>query len=345
MDTALLAYLLLAFAVTMYVVLDGFDLGIGILLPLVRAADARARMIASVAPVWDGNETWLVLGGTLLFAAFPAAYGILLAAWYIPLCLMLCALVLRGVAFEFHAEARGKGVWSASFCIGSTLAAFCQGAMLGHYVHGLSVSGQRYTGGLWDWLSPFSLMTGLAVVAGYALLGAAWLILKTDAALQERCYRLARPLCLILLASLALVSVWTPLTQPGIAARWFDWPTLAYLAPVPVASLLLGLALWRSLAARREFAPFLLCVALFLLALFGFAFSQWPWIVPRALTVWQAAAPPASLAFTLLGVLLLLPFVLAYTVHTYRLFHGKAALAYDEVSPTLPGADRAWREP
>lgn len=325
MDYALIAYLLLAFAMAMYAVLDGFDLGLGILLPFARDSDERERMIASVAPVWDGNQTWLVLGGATLFAAFPVAYAILLSAWYVPLCLMLCALVLRGIAFEYRPKARWKRPWSISFGAGSSLAAFCQGAMLGHYVQGLAVSGQRYSGGAWDWLTPFSLMTGIAVVAGYALLGATWLILKTDGALQARSYRLARPLSLVLLGCLALVSVWTPLTQPAIAARWLGFPTFAYLAPIPVLVALTGLALWRSLAARRELSPFLLCVALFLLALLGFAYSHWPYIVPRALTAWAAAAPPATLGFTLLGVLLLLPFVLAYTAHTYRLFRGKAA--------------------
>jgi cytochrome bd ubiquinol oxidase subunit II len=325
MDTALIAYLLLAFGMAMYVILDGFDLGIGILLPFARDEGDRKLMIASVAPVWDGNETWLVLGGVILFAAFPVAYGILLSAWYVPISLMLCALVLRGVAFEFRPEARWKGLWSTLFGAGSLVAAFCQGAMLGGFVQGLQVSGPRYAGGPWDWLTGFSLMTGIAVAAGYALLGAAWLILKTEGALQARCYRLARPLTVVLLGFYAVVGVWTPLSQPAIAERWFSFPTIAWLAPLPLASVLAGVILWRCLDARRELAPFVLGVVLFLLALLGLVYSLWPYIVPRELTVWQAASPPATLGFTLVGVVVLMPFVLAYTLHTYRLFRGKTA--------------------
>jgi cytochrome d ubiquinol oxidase subunit II len=326
MDYALIAYLFLAFGMVMYVVLDGFDLGLGILLPFARDAGERELMIASVAPVWDGNETWLVLGGAVLFAAFPVAYGVLLSAWYVPLSLMLCALVLRGVAFEYRPEARWKGLWSTSLVAGSLLAAFCQGAMLGSFVHGLQVSGHRYAGGPWDWLTPFSLMTGIAVVAGYALLGATWLILKTEGALQARSYRFARTLTLVLIFFFALVSVWTPLSQPAIARRWFDFPAIAWLAPLPLASVVASVVLWRSLEKRRELAPFTLGVALFLFALVGLFYSLWPYIVPRALTVWEAASPPATLGFVLVGVLVLLPFVLGYTLHTYRLFRGKTAV-------------------
>lgn len=325
MDYALIAYLLLAFGMGMYVILDGFDLGIGVLLPFARDAEERERMIASVSPVWDGNETWLVLGGAVLFAAFPMAYGILLSAWYVPLSLMLCALVLRGVAFEYRPKARWKGLWSVSLGAGSLLAAFCQGAMLGSFVQGVPVSGHRYAGGPWDWLSPFSLMTGIAVATGYALLGAAWLILKTEGALQARSYRLAGVLTLALLAFLALVSVWTPVSQPAIAERWFSFPAIAWLAPLPLSSVVASVAMWRSLKQRRELAPFALGVAVFLSALLGLVYSLWPYIVPRALTVWEAASPPATLAFVLVGVLVLMPFVLGYTLHTYRLFRGKAS--------------------
>jgi cytochrome d ubiquinol oxidase subunit II len=326
MDYALIAYLVLGFSVVMYVVLDGFDLGIGILLPFARDAHERELMIASVEPVWDGNETWLVLGGVVLFAAFPVAYGILLSAWYVPISLMLVALVLRGVAFEYRPEARWKGLWTTSLCAGSLLAAFCQGAMLGSLVHGLQVNGRRHAGGPWEWLTPFSLMAGSAVAAGYALLGAAWLILKTEGALQARCYRLARLLTLVLLLFFAVVSVWTPLGQPAIAERWFSFPAVVWLAPLPLASVAAGVVLWRMLGQRRrELVPFLLCVALFLFALAGFAYSLWPYIVPRAFTLWDAASPPATLGFILAGVLILMPFVLGYTLHTYRLFRGKTA--------------------
>ncbi|MDT3706534.1 MAG: cytochrome d ubiquinol oxidase subunit II [Thiobacillus sp.] len=323
MDYALIAYLFLAFGIAMYVILDGFGLGFGILLPFAGDAEERELMIASVAPVWDGNETWLVLGGTVLFAAFPIAYGILLSAWYVPVSLMLCALVLRGVAFGYRPEARRKGLWSASLAVGSLLAAFCQGAMLGSFVHGLPVRGEGYAGGAWDWLTPFSLMTGIAVVAGYALLGATWLILKTEGALQDRCYGLARPLTLVLLFFFAVVGIWTPMSQPAIAERWFSFPAIVWLAPLPLSSAIAGVAMWRSLKKRRELAPFMLGVALFLFALLGLAYSLWPYIVPRTLTAWEAASPSATLGFVLVGVLILMPFVLGYTVHTYRLFRGK----------------------
>ena len=323
MDYALITYLILGFGVVMYVVLDGFDLGLGILLPFARDQDARDRMIASVAPVWDGNETWLVLGGATLFAAFPVAYGILLPAWYLPIIAMLGALVLRGVSFEYRPEAHQKLPWSVFFSTGSTAAAFCQGAMLGSYVEGIPVTGQTFAGGPWDWLTPFSVMTGVAVVAGYGLLGATWLILKTDGAVQAWSYRAARPLTMAMLGFVVVVSVWTPFAQPAVATRWFSFPNNVVLAPVPALTALCGLLLWRGLRRKQELAPFVCCVCIFLLALAGFAYSLWPYMVPRSLTVWDAAAPESTQRFILVGVLALIPLVLAYTAHTYRLFRGK----------------------
>lgn len=310
------------------------------LAPIVELADlespvAADQFITRLVPCGPATKSshhlsgWLlvllVLGGSVLFAAFPTAYGILLSAWYVPASLMIFALILRGVAFEYRPEAYRKGLWSVSLVAGSTLAAFCQGAMLGSFVQGLEVNGQHFTGGPWDWLTPFSMMSGVAVVAGYALLGAAWLILKTEGALQAYCYRLAKPLTIVLLIFFAVVGIWTPLNQPAIAARWFSMPTIFWLAPMPLASVLAGAGLWLSLEKRRELVPFMLAVALFLLALAGFAYSLWPYIVPRTFTLWEAAAPPATLGFVLAGVLILMPFVLGYTVHTYRLFRGKTA--------------------
>lgn len=329
MDLALISYFTLAFGVVMYVILDGFDLGVGILFPFARSRQDRDLMINSIAPVWDGNETWLVLGGTLLFAAFPAAYSILLPAWYIPLIVFLFALVFRGVAFEFRPKARHKWIWGSSFAAGSILAAFAQGLVLGSFVQGVAVQDRAYAGGAFDWLTPFALMTGVALVIGYALLGATWLIIKAEGSLQAWCHDIARPLVPVLVFFIAAVSVWTPLAVPPIAARWFSWPNVLYLSPVPAITALIAYALWRALhARRRERAPFMLSIGLFLLAYFGLAVSLWPYIVPRALTIHDAASPPETQAFVLVGVLVLLPIVLGYTVHTYRIFRGKAEIHY-----------------
>lgn len=325
MDLALVSSLVIAFGIAMYVILDGFDLGVGILFPLVRP-ESRDVLMASIAPVWDGNETWLVLGGAVWFAAFPVAYSILLPAWYIPMMLFLFALVFRGVAFEFRAQAQAKLPWSVSFAAGSLVAAFAQGAVLGSFVQGVQQSGGRFTGGPWDWLTPFSVLTGVGVVAGYMLLGAGWLIYKTDGVLQAWCYRVARRALIAVAAFIAAVSIWTPLTEPAIAARWFQWPNVLWLAPVPLLTAVTVYALWRALAHRRELAPFLISVVLFMLAYLGLGVSLWPYIVPRTLTVWEAASPHATQAFVLTGVLLLLPLVLGYTWHTYRVFRGKASV-------------------
>lgn len=314
----------------MYVILDGFDLGVGMLSAVIPNEEAeRDLLIGSIAPVWDGNETWLVLGGAMLFAAFPLAYSILLPVWYVPLLVFLVALVFRGVAFEFRPRAHRKRVWEFGFAGGSFLATLAQGMMLGSFVEGFELTGTRYAGGTWGWVSAFSLMSGAGVVAGYALLGATWLIYKTEGALQERCYRAARRLLVAVLAFVAAVSVWTPLAQPAIAERWFSWPNLLYFSPVPVLTGVVAWELWRALDLRRERTPFAYTVGLFLLSYAGLAVSTWPFAVPRTLTIWQAASPPATQLFILVGVLLLLPLVLAYTVHTYRIFRGKASAGYE----------------
>src|SRR5581483_356362 len=310
MDLTLIAGLLIVFGVAMYVILDGFDLGVGILFPSVPLEGDRELLIASIAPVWDGNETWLVLGGVLLFAAFPGAYALLLPAWYLPLLLFLFALVFRGVSFEFRPRSQAKWIWAMSFSLGSILATFAQGLLLGSFVHGFDVSGGKIVGGPFAWLTPFSVMTGAGLVAGYALLGATWLIYKTDGSLQDWCYATARRLMFVVLAFIAAVSIWTPLALPAIAARWFSWPNLLYLSPVPIATAACAYGLWRALAKRHERAPFLYAIALFLLGFLGLAVSTWPYAVPRAVTVWEAAAAPASQAFILIGVLVLLPLVL-----------------------------------
>ncbi|WP_341702462.1 cytochrome d ubiquinol oxidase subunit II [Ferrovibrio sp.] len=316
---------LIAFAVLAYVVLDGFDLGIGILFPLFREERQRDRLMNSVAPVWDGNETWLVLGGGGLLAAFPLAYAIVLPALYAPLTAMLLGLVFRGVAFEFRWRTRRwKRVWDYSFALGSLLAALMQGIALGGLVQGIHVEGRAYAGGWWDWLTPFSLLTGVALVVGYALLGATWLIIKTDGAVQDRCYLLARRLAVLLVAMIGIVSLWTPLLNARFLDRWFGWPNLILTAPMPVLVLAAAWLLWNGLHRRhREAQPFFATLALFVLSYAGLGISFWPLMVPPSITIREAAAPDASLGFLLVGAAILLPVILAYTAYAYRVFRGK----------------------
>ncbi len=323
-DTSVIWAAVIGFGLIMYVILDGFDLGIGILFPFVHSHEQKDMMMNSIAPLWDGNETWLVLGGAGLFAAFPKAYAIVLSALYLPLILFLMGLILRGVAFEFRFKAtRHRYLWDWSFAGGAFLATFMQGMVLGHFVEGLPVVDGKYMGGAYGWLTPFSVMSGLALVCGYALLGATWLIMKTEQSLQLWCYKVASRLMWLLLLFILAVSLWTPLTQPAIAERWFSWPNILYFIPVPVHTTLLSIALFWSLRAKREYLPFICSIGLFILCYTGFVISIWPYAVPRAITIWQAASPPASQLFTLTGVLFLIPIILAYTLHAYWVFRGK----------------------
>jgi len=314
---------LIGIAVAFYVVLDGFDLGVGILFPFAKDDAERDRMLASIAPYWDGNETWLVLGGGGLLVAFPRAYSIIMPAFYLPLIVMLLALVFRGVTFEFRAIAQRKPFWNAVFAGGSTLAALCQGLVLGGLVQGIKVQNGAFAGGPLDWATPFGLMCAFGVVAGYALLGATWLMMKTDGALKERAAWQAKELLAAVLVFMAAVSLYTPLAIPRIAQRWFTLPNLIYLSPVPILTLLIAFAEWRWIEARRDAAPFLATIALFLLGYLGLVISTFPYLVPVTLTIWDTAAVPSSQLFMLVGTLLLLPFVLGYTALTYWLFHGK----------------------
>jgi len=323
-DLAIVWSVLLAFAVFAYVVLDGFDLGIGILAPFSRTQEEEETAIAAIAPVWDGNETWLVLGGGGMMAAFPLAYSVLLPALYAPLIAMLLALIFRGVAFEFrHRDERHRKYWTWGFILGSYVATLTQGIALGAFIQGVEVKGRAYAGGWFDWLTPFSVFVGAALVAGYALLGACFLIMKTEGALQERMFSIALPLGAAVLAAIAGVSLWTPLLDPAIAARWFSWPNLAYLSPVPLLVAAIAYGLFRSLAAGREVLPFIMAILLFLAAYAGVAISMFPYIVPRTITVWEAAAPDASLGFLLVGTAVLVPVILGYTAYSYWVFRGK----------------------
>jgi cytochrome d ubiquinol oxidase subunit II len=316
--------LAVAFAVFMYVAMDGFDLGIGILLPFARCEEERAPMINSIAPFWDGNETWLVLGGTLLIAAFPLAYATLLPAFYVPLVTMLFALVFRGIAFEYRFRAeRFRPLWDIAFSGGSLLAAFCQGVVLGAFISGIPVANRAFQGGTLDFLKPFAIVCGLGLAAGYTLLGATWLILKTSettAAFGRAAARRALPATL---AFIAIVSIWTPLAFPHIAQRWFSWPNVGYLAPVPIATALVAYAIWRAVAGQRERQPFLLSVALFLLGYLGLGISLWPYAVPYAATLWQAASSPTTLAFVGICTAVIVPIVLGYFAFAHWVFRGK----------------------
>ena len=315
---------LIAFAVAAYVVMDGFDLGIGILFPLFRVGRERDQAMNSIAPVWDGNETWLVLGGGGLWVAFPLAYAVIMPAVYLPIIVMLLALVFRGVAFEFRWVAKPRhALWDLAFAGGSIVAAFAQGLVLGGLLQGIAVADNAYAGGAFDWLSPFAILCGIGLVAGYALLGAAFLIGKTEGPVAERSRRQARILAVAVLAVAALVSLWTPIAFERIAERWFAIPNIFFLWPLPAATAWLGYVLWKSAPGGAEWQPFVAAIGIFLLCFIGLGISNFPYLVPPTLTIWDTAAHPNSQIFMLIGVVFLLPIILAYTVFVYWTFRGK----------------------
>lgn len=318
---------IIGFAVMAYVVMDGFDLGIGILFPSLAVGDARDQAMNSIAPVWDGNETWLVLGGGGLFAAFPLAYGIILPATYPLMIAMLLGLIFRGVAFEFRwRDPRHRPFWDVAFCLGSFVAAFTQGVTLGAILQGIHVERDAYAGGWLDWLSPFSLLTGLAVVIGYGLLGATWLIWKTEGSSQHHARRVAFWLALATLTALATVSAATPFLAYDYWRRWFAMPGVVLTAQVPLLVAICAATLFWSLGRRSERLPFLMALAIFLLGFVGLGISIYPYIVPRAVTIWDAAAPLSSQIFMLPGALVIIPVILAYTGWAYWVFRGKAGV-------------------
>jgi len=314
---------LIGTAVVMYVILDGFDLGLGILFPFARNETERDQMMRTVAPFWDGNETWLVLGGGGLWVAFPKAYAVIMPAFYLPVIVMLLALVFRGVAFEFRTVSYSKTWLSVAFAVGSTVAAFAQGVILGALIQGVAVREGAYSGGSFDWATPFAFLCGLSLVAGYALLGATWLTMKTEGPVGERARGQAKMLLLAVLICMAAVSLWTPLTEPRIADRWFSLPNFYFLWPVPVITALTAYLAWRWIEAGRDVPPFLATIVLFLLGFVGLVISNFPYLVPPSLTVWETAAAPASQIFMLLGTLFLLPIILGYIGFIYWLFRGK----------------------
>jgi cytochrome bd ubiquinol oxidase subunit II len=316
--------LILGMAVFFYVLLDGFDLGVGMLYGLAPDTASRNIMMNSIAPIWDGNETWLVLGGLGLLAAFPLAFAIIIPAVYFPILVMLLALVFRGVAFEFRfRDAEHKTFWDHAFSYGSGVAAFAQGMVLGSFIQGYQVTGRVFSGSSFSFLTPFSLMTGIALLFGYGLLGAGWLILKTDGDIQNAARRHGR-ICLIgVLIAIGIVSIWTPLASPPIFGRWFSWPNILFLAPVPIATAAVALVTWRALASRAEILPFVGAIGLFVLSYVGIAISLYPMIVPHHFTLWEAASSERTQAFLLVGTLVLLPVILMYTGWSYWVFRGK----------------------
>jgi cytochrome d ubiquinol oxidase subunit II len=324
-DLPLIWAVIIGFGLMMYVIMDGFDLGIGILFPFVPDRGDRDTMVNTVAPVWDGNETWLVLGGAGLLAAFPLAYSVILSAVYLPIIAMLGGLICRGVAFEFRfkADDAHKPTWDRAFSWGSYVATFSQGIVLGSFINGFEVSNRAYAGGALDWLTPFSIFSGLGLLVAYALLGSTWLILKTEGALQQRMRELAKPIVLALLVAIAIVSLWTPLAHPEIASRWFSFPNIIFFSPVPILVVLSSLAILWTIQRHAHATPFVLALVLVFLGYTGLAISIWPNIIPPSVSIWEAASPPQSLGFALVGALFIIPFILLYTAWAYYVFRGK----------------------
>ncbi|MGV8856373.1 MAG: cytochrome d ubiquinol oxidase subunit II [Devosia sp.] len=315
---------IIAFAVLAYVVLDGFDLGVGILFPFFPKRHDRDVMTNSIAPVWDGNETWLVLGGGGLMAVFPVVYATVLPALYMPIIAMLLGLIFRGVAFEFrHRTIRGSHWWDTGFWLGSTVAAFTQGIALGALVQGINIANRSYVGGWWDWLTPFSVLTGVAVVVGYALLGATWLNLKTSGDLQAHARRMAMIFGVAMLGLIGVVSLWSPFIREIYFERWFQWPTAFFSALVPLLLGICALVLWHGLTTDKHLQPFLAALGLFVLSFVGLGISFYPYMVPGALTIAESAAPDSSLRFLLWGAAILVPTILAYSGYAYWVFRGK----------------------
>jgi cytochrome d ubiquinol oxidase subunit II len=326
LDLPLIWYGLIVTAVILYVILDGFDLGVGILFPFAPSEQCRDRMMNSIAPFWDGNETWLVLGGGGLFAAFPQAYAVLMPAFYIPVILMLLGLIFRGVAFEFRFKAnRSRAIWDYAFHFGSLAAAFMQGVFVGAYVQGVKVTGRGFAGGAFDWLNAYSVMTGIALVFGYALLGATWVVMKTEGDTQRWARKTAAYVLGYVGLFLAVVSISMPAMNADVRALWFSRPHFFYLLPVPLVTAALFIMIWRDLHKGREYRPFFMSIGIFLLGYLGLGISLWPWLVPFAVTFRQAAAAPESQSLLLVGTAVMLPMVLGYTAFCYYIFRGKAS--------------------
>ena len=315
---------LISVAIFMYVFLDGFDLGIGILMPFVRDEKDRTRMFNSIAPFWDANETWLVLGGGGLLAAFPVAYAIVMPAFYLPVIAMLLGLIFRGVAFEFRFKAHSshKLFWEYAFHFGSLTASVMQGIILGAYVQGIAVDDKVFAGQPFDWLTPFSLLTGVGLTAGYVLLGASWLVWKTEGDLQNWARRRASYIGLFVMLMMGLVSISVLFLKNGITDRWFG-EAFFYLLPIPILTIAAFIIYYKNLNSPKEWIPFVCAMAVFVFGFAGLGASLWPYVVPFQVTLWDAAAAPSSLSFLLVGALIMLPVVLGYTAYCHYIFRGK----------------------
>lgn len=324
MDITVIWALIIVAATFIYVVLDGFDLGIGILFPTFRVGHDRDTAMNSIAPLWDGNETWLVMGGGGLLAAFPLAYSLILSSLYAPIIAMLLALVFRGVAFEFRwRDPAHRQYWDFAFAGGSLVATLMQGIVLGALLQGVQVEGRTYAGGWWDWLTPFSLLTGLCLVIAYALLGATWLVMKCEGDLQRHARALAWWLGGATLLSIGIVSLATLYLNADYFAKWLTYPNILWVAPVPILVGLASLAFSRSLRAGHERAPFLLTLFVFLLCFVGLGISIYPYVIPGEVTIWEAATERSAQVFMLVGTALVLPVILGYTAWSYWVFRGK----------------------
>lgn len=326
MDLTVIWAFIIAFAVFAYVVMDGFDLGIGILFPTIKVGQGRDRAMNSIAPVWDGNETWLVLGGGGLFAAFPLAYAVILPATYPLIIAMLLGLVFRGVAFEYRWRDPGhRAFWDAAFFGGSLVAAMAQGMTLGALLQGIEVVDRSYAGSWLDWLTPYTLLTGLGTVAGYALLGSSWLIWKLEGGAQKHARWLALRAAIATIVLMGAVSVYNISLNAEYAARWLTAPEVYYAAPVPILTAMIAISMVRAITKDSNSKPFWLAIALFFLGMAGLGVTMWPYVVPPGVTIWDAAAPEKSQVFMLIGVAITLPLIIAYTAWTYWVFRGKVA--------------------
>jgi cytochrome d ubiquinol oxidase subunit II len=315
---------LVGLAVILYVVLDGFSLGVALLFPTARDEKERDLLMDSIAPVWDANQTWIIFGGGALFIAFPMVYAILFSGLYVPLLTFVFGLIFRGVAFEFRANATRKTTWNRAFFYGSLVAVLSQGLTLGGIISGVKVAGGRFAGGPFDWLNPFSLVVGIALASGYILLGSTYLIIKTSGPVQERAYRQALWSGLVVLGFQVLVTFWTPLHYPSVLTNWFSSPRIYFIWTFPALGLVAFYRLLRSLKNRREVQPFFCTVLLFLAGYLGLAASLYPYALPPSITFHDAVAQHETLRFTLWGVIVVLPLVLGYTIYSYSIFRGKA---------------------
>jgi cytochrome bd ubiquinol oxidase subunit II len=324
MDASLFFAAAAALAIVIYVLADGFDLGVGILFPVAPHDEHRDRMMESIEPIWDGNETWLVFGGTLLFAAFPIAYYVLLPAFYLAIMLMLFALIARGIAFAFRSQTtRFRRVWDVVFAGGSLLAAFCQGLILGGFIQGVPMRDGVFDGSSFHFLTFLGVLCGIGLIGGYALLGAGWLIWRTTGSLQTFAREVGHSALIVAASAMVLVSAWTSLTQDAVASRWFDWPNIAFLVPVPILTAILVVAIWRSLWLPNEKLTLLLSIGLFLLGFAGLVVSLWPYIIPWNVTIWDGVTDAKSQLFVGVGIALIMPIVLAYQAFAYWVFRGK----------------------